>query len=148
MSDSDIALAAIDQQIETRDKRIAKLRPVLENLEREREDMVQSRTILATVPPSNGHHKPVPLITPTNLERIVAHITPDQPSMLDVVEEILGDNGLHVDVITKKLHGRGFTTSKAVVTTALARRAAKGQRFQRVEGKPNTFARLKPTGDK
>lgn len=143
MSDSDIALAAIDHQIETRDKRIAKLRPVLEGLERERDALVQTRAILATLPSTNGHQKTVAVVSQTNLDIIKARIAADQPSMLDVVEEILGDGELHVDIITKRLHGRGFTTSKAVVTTALARRAAKGQRFRRVQGKPNTFARLK-----
>jgi hypothetical protein len=150
MSDSDIALAAIDLQIEAREKRIAKMRPILETLEQERDALIQSRAIVATAPSKNGHQKiaSLPTSTPTNQEVLTAAIQTDQPSMLDVAEEILGDKELHVNEITKKLHGRGYTTSKAVVTTALARRAAKGIRFRRVEGKPNTFARLKQSGDK
>ncbi len=139
MSGSAIALAAIDQQIEARDKRIAKLRPVLENLEKERDALVQSRAILAMLPSSNGLSK-TKAVTPAKPD--IPVIT-NQPTMLDIVEEILDDGELHVEDITKKLNARGMTTSKAVVTTALARRAAAGKRFRRVEGKPNTFARLK-----
>lgn len=156
MSDRDIALAAIDAQIETRDKKIAKLRPALNALEQEREALVQSRAILAAVSP-NGHHKAAPIATPivsaapspitADVATAVAAKRPNpfsSPSpILAAVDEIIGDGELHIDGIMKGLEARGFNTSKAVLTTSLARRAAKKKRYRRVEGKPNTFALLK-----
>lgn len=151
MTDSDIALAAIDAQIETRDKKIAKLRPALTALEKEREALIQSRVILAAVS-TNGHHKPAPptpVDVPESPEAALAGATErpnpfSSPSpVLEAVDEILEGKELHVDEIMKALKVKGLETTKAVLTTSLARRAAKGKRYQRVSGKPNTFALLK-----
>jgi hypothetical protein len=150
MSDSDIALAAIDAQIEARDKKIAKLLPTVERLQQEREALVQSRAILAASVSTNGHHKPAPTrieasgqtpVTPPSTERPNPFSSPSP--VLEAVDEILEGKELHVDEIIKALDAKGHKTTKAVLTTSLARRAAKGKRYRRVEGKPNTFARLR-----
>jgi len=150
MSDSDIALAAIDSQIEARDKKIAKLRPALTALEQEREALAQTRAILAAASP-NGHHKPLPPTPPMPAKPVQSapaatarRSSQFSPSpVLEAVDEILKDRELHIEDIVKAVHDRGYKTSKAVLTTSLARRAAKGKRYRRVKGKPNTFALLK-----